>query len=120
MAKQCNAEWENALERPDNAVLRRKTPTFNLIITSGIVSGRTAAQGDCMRRHVKKLVFAAGILFGLGATGVASAADMAVKAPPHPAPPPYNWERCPPVGERRRRRGLEVYSGGNDGAKLPR
>src|SRR5258708_40239357 len=107
MAKQCNAEWENALERPDNAVLRRKTPTFNLIITSGIVSGRTAAQGDCMRRHVKKLVFAAGILFGLGATGVASAADMAVKARPRVAPPTYNWTGGAICGDPRGRRGPE-------------
>lgn len=47
-----------------------------------------------MRRHVKKLVFAAGILFGLGATGVASAADMAVKARPIVAPLMYNWTGC--------------------------
>jgi outer membrane immunogenic protein len=55
--------------------------------------GRTAAQGECMRRNLK-LAFAAGILIGLGATGVASAADMAVKARPVVAPLLYNWQGC--------------------------
>jgi len=41
-----------------------------------------------------KLVFAAGILFGLGATGAASAADLAVKARPIVAPIMYNWQGC--------------------------
>jgi outer membrane immunogenic protein len=41
-----------------------------------------------------KLAFAAGILFSLGATGVASAADMAVKARPVVAPLMYNWSGC--------------------------
>ena len=52
-----------------------------------------AAQGDYMRRHLG-LAFAAGILFGLGATGAASAADMAVKARPIVAPIMYNWQGC--------------------------
>jgi outer membrane immunogenic protein len=52
-----------------------------------------AAQGDYMRRHIK-LAFAASILLGLGATGVASAADMAVKALPRVAPLMYNWQGC--------------------------
>jgi outer membrane immunogenic protein len=52
-----------------------------------------AAQGDYMRRHLG-LAFAAGVLFGLGATGAASAADMAVKAPPIVAPIMYNWQGC--------------------------
>jgi outer membrane immunogenic protein len=46
-----------------------------------------------MRQHLK-LVFAAGILLGLGATGVASAADMEVKARPVVAPVMYNWTGC--------------------------
>jgi outer membrane immunogenic protein len=41
-----------------------------------------------------KLIFAAGALFGLGATGVASAADMAVKARPVVAPVMYSWTGC--------------------------
>jgi outer membrane immunogenic protein len=41
-----------------------------------------------------KLAFAAGILLGLGATGVASAADMAVKARPVVAPIMYGWTGC--------------------------
>lgn len=45
-----------------------------------------------MYRHVK-LALAASILIGLGATGVASAADMAVKARPVAAPL-YNWTGC--------------------------
>jgi outer membrane immunogenic protein len=46
-----------------------------------------------MCRHLK-LAFAAGILLGLGATGAASAADMAVKARPVVAPLMYNWTGC--------------------------
>jgi outer membrane immunogenic protein len=46
-----------------------------------------------MNRHVK-LAFAAGTLLGLGATGVASAADIAVKARPVVAPVAYNWTGC--------------------------
>src|ERR1700737_5222564 len=46
-----------------------------------------------MRRHMK-LAFAAGVLLGLGATGVASAADMAIKARPVVAPLMYNWSGC--------------------------
>ena len=45
-----------------------------------------------MKLHMK-LAFAAGILISLGATGVASAADMAVKARPIAAPL-YNWTGC--------------------------
>src|ERR1700686_1784588 len=41
--------------------------------------------GDYMRRHLK-LAFAAGVLLALGATGAASAADLAVKARPVVAP----------------------------------
>jgi outer membrane immunogenic protein len=41
-----------------------------------------------------KTVFAAGILLGVGATTVASAADMAVKARPVVAPILYNWQGC--------------------------
>jgi opacity protein-like surface antigen len=44
-----------------------------------------ATRGDYMRRHLK-LAFAAGVLLALGATGSASAADMAVKARPVVAP----------------------------------
>jgi outer membrane immunogenic protein len=62
-------------------------------MTLGIVIGRTAAQGDCMRQH-KKMVLALGILIGMGAAGVASAADMAVKARPIAAPLMYNWTGC--------------------------
>ncbi|THD47953.1 MAG: porin family protein [Bradyrhizobium sp.] len=40
-----------------------------------------------------KLALVAGILIGLGATGVASAADMALKAVPVAAPL-YNWTGC--------------------------
>jgi outer membrane immunogenic protein len=46
-----------------------------------------------MNRHLK-LAVAASILFGLGATGVASAADMAVKARPVVAPVVYPWTGC--------------------------
>jgi outer membrane immunogenic protein len=46
-----------------------------------------------MRRHLK-LAFAAGIFLALGATGVASAADMAVKARPVVAPVMYSWTGC--------------------------
>jgi outer membrane immunogenic protein len=46
-----------------------------------------------MGRHLN-LAFAAAILLGLGATGVASAADMAVKARPVVAPLMYNWTGC--------------------------
>lgn len=46
-----------------------------------------------MNRHLKSAL-AAGILFGLGATGVASAADMAVKARPVVAPVVYPWTGC--------------------------
>ena len=45
-----------------------------------------------MHRQMK-LALAAGILIGLGAAGVASAADMAVKARPVAAPL-YNWTGC--------------------------
>jgi outer membrane immunogenic protein len=55
--------------------------------------GLTAAQGDHMRRHLK-LAFAASIAFGLAATGIASAADMAVKARPVVPPLMYNWQGC--------------------------
>jgi outer membrane immunogenic protein len=41
-----------------------------------------------------KLVFAAAVSLGLGATGAASAADMAVKARPVVAPVLYNWQGC--------------------------
>jgi outer membrane immunogenic protein len=41
-----------------------------------------------------KFVFAAGALLGLGATGAASAADMAVKARPVVAPVMYSWTSC--------------------------
>jgi outer membrane immunogenic protein len=41
--------------------------------------------GDYMRRHLK-LAFAAGVLLALGATGAASAADLALKARPVVAP----------------------------------
>jgi outer membrane immunogenic protein len=54
-----------------------------------------------MRLHMK-WVFAAGVLLGLGATGAASAADMAVKARPVAPPIMYNWQGC--------------YIGGNLGA----
>ena len=46
-----------------------------------------------MNRHLK-LAVAASILFGLAATGVASAADMAVKARPVVAPVVYPWTGC--------------------------
>ena len=46
-----------------------------------------------MNLHVK-LAVAAGILAGLGATGAASAADMALKARPVAAPLLYNWTGC--------------------------
>jgi outer membrane immunogenic protein len=46
-----------------------------------------------MRRHIK-LVFAAALSLALGASGVASAADMAVKARPVVAPVLYNWQGC--------------------------
>jgi outer membrane immunogenic protein len=81
------------LSRFDDAFRSRTNATFILQIDLGIVIGRTATQGDQMRRHMK-LVFAAGILLGLGATGVASAADMAVKARPVVAPVLYNWQGC--------------------------
>src|SRR5450631_901439 len=55
--------------------------------------GLAAAQGDHMRRHLK-LAFAASIALGLAATGIASAADMAVKARPVVAPLMYNWSGC--------------------------
>ena len=57
-----------------------------------------------MRRQIE-LAFAAGILLGLGATGVASAADLAVKARPAAAPV-YSWTGC--------------YIGANVGAGLSR
>ena len=50
-----------------------------------------------MYRHLK---LALGVVLGLGATGLASAADLAVKAPPVAAPL-YNWTGC--------------YVGGNGG-----
>jgi outer membrane immunogenic protein len=46
-----------------------------------------------MRRHMK-LVFATALSLALGASGVASAADMAVKARPVVAPVLYNWQGC--------------------------
>lgn len=46
-----------------------------------------------MRRRMK-WALAAGVLLGLGAAGVASAADMAVKARPVVAPLMYNWTGC--------------------------
>jgi outer membrane immunogenic protein len=46
-----------------------------------------------MRRHVK-LVFATSIFLGLGASGIASGADMAVKARPVVAPVVYPWTGC--------------------------
>jgi len=49
-----------------------------------------AAQGVLMYRHLK---VALGIVLGLGAAGVASAADLAVKAPVVAAPL-YNWTGC--------------------------
>jgi outer membrane immunogenic protein len=44
-----------------------------------------------MYRHLK---LALGIVLGLGATSFASAADLAVKAPPLAAVPLYNWTGC--------------------------
>jgi outer membrane immunogenic protein len=44
-----------------------------------------------MHRHVK---LALGIVLGLGATHLASAADLAVKAPPIISAPLYNWTGC--------------------------
>jgi outer membrane immunogenic protein len=61
-------------------------------LTQDSFIGRSAAQGEFMRRYMK-LAFAAGIFVGLGATGVASAADMALKARPVVAPL-YNWTGC--------------------------
>src|SRR5258708_33445946 len=58
-----------------------------------------------MRRHMK-LAFAAGVLLGLGATSVASAADLALKARPVVAPLLYNWQGC--------------YIGGNLGGRWSR
>src|SRR5277367_276069 len=46
-----------------------------------------------MFRNVK-LILATGVMLGLGMTGVASAADMAVKARPVAAPIMYNWTGC--------------------------
>jgi outer membrane immunogenic protein len=46
-----------------------------------------------MRRHLE-LAVAAGVLLSLGATGIASAADMALKARPVVAPILYNWQGC--------------------------
>jgi outer membrane immunogenic protein len=57
-----------------------------------------------MRRHIE-LAFAAGIMLGLGVTGVASAADLAVKAP-RSATSVYSWTGC--------------YIGANVGAGLSR
>ena len=53
--------------------------------------GRTAAQGDYMRRHLKVAI--AAILMALGTAGVAPAADMAVKAQPIVAPV-TPWSSC--------------------------
>src|ERR1700692_2101211 len=50
-------------------------------------------RGDDMRQRIK-LALAAAILLGFGATSVASAADMAVKARPAVAPIMYNWSGC--------------------------
>jgi outer membrane immunogenic protein len=41
-----------------------------------------------------KLAFAAALSLGLGATSIASAADMAIKARPMVAPIMYNWQGC--------------------------
>jgi outer membrane immunogenic protein len=46
-----------------------------------------------MHRHMK-LVLAAAVLIGMETMGVASAADMAVKARPVVAPLMYNWSGC--------------------------
>jgi outer membrane immunogenic protein len=46
-----------------------------------------------MRRYGNWTI-AAGVALGLGTAGVASAADMAVKAPPMVAAVPYNWSGC--------------------------
>jgi outer membrane immunogenic protein len=51
------------------------------------------AQGVWMYRQLK-LAFAAGVLFSLGATGVASSADMPLKARPVLVPNLYNWTGC--------------------------
>jgi outer membrane immunogenic protein len=45
-----------------------------------------------MRRHMK-LIVAVAAMFGIGASGVASAADLAVKAP-RAVVPLYNWTGC--------------------------
>lgn len=62
--------------------------------------GSAATQGDYMRRQMK-LILAASLAWTLGAAGAASAADMAIKAPPVVAPIMYNWQGC--------------YIGGNGG-----
>src|SRR5271165_6321656 len=46
-----------------------------------------------MRRHMK-LIVAAAALLGIGANGVASAADLPVKAPRAAPVPLYNWTGC--------------------------
>jgi outer membrane immunogenic protein len=51
------------------------------------------AQGVCMYRELK-LAFAAGVLFSLSVTGVASAADLPLKARPVAVPNLYNWTGC--------------------------
>src|SRR5271156_933700 len=51
------------------------------------------AQGVCMYRELR-VAIAAGALFSLGVTGVASAADMPLKAPPAAVPNLYNWTGC--------------------------
>ena len=50
-------------------------------------------RGNYMRRHIK-LAFAAALSLGLGATSIASAADLAVKSRPLVAPVLYNWQGC--------------------------
>lgn len=92
MSRPRNACLKNALHLRNHAVRSRTNPTFNLSITAGLVIGRSAAQGDCMYRHMK-LALAAGVVLGLGATGIASAADLPVKARPV-APIMYNWQGC--------------------------
>src|ERR1700730_4499729 len=73
-------------------ILHRGIQRPNLRSTSVHLSA-AMAQGVWMYRQLK-LAFAAGVLFSLGATGVASSADMPLKARPVLVPNLYNWTGC--------------------------
>ena len=79
MSRWCNARPKNVFDgkAAQFAVVQPIINFINYCRTRYCQS--LAAQGDCMYRQMK-LALAAGVLLGLGATGIASAADLPVKS----------------------------------------